>query len=323
MILGHVITFLNDKNDRHLRGSFFDCLVGVAAYIGWHCAPICKPLLQQGLSDAEEWIAVKCIESMTGMTRLGLLPKATLLELLHDSASFLVHPNRWIRHAVVGFVCCAARHLNAVDVQCRLAAILDPYLRFRVIQLDEEHLVLDALQPAISRSIWDNVTKCNEIQLLLNTLSERHEARKSGKDWLPHPAEIGGPLKTLLRRLTSEGLNSTTEEHLLHMKDILIKLQRHKLAVEPNKESKASWNDQGVLNLALILPPVQTRSVDLQSAEMLMKTMVYCSDMNSPQTLVLDKNYLPGDHSPATFVQMNPVSELNYKLSKKKQNLLW
>ena len=188
---------MNDKNDRHLRGSFFDRLVSVAAYIGWHCAPICKPLLQQGLSDAEEWIAVKTVESMIGLTQLGLLPKATLLELLHDAASFLVHPNRWIRQAVVGFVCCAARHLNPVDVQCRLAAIVDPYLRYHLVQMDQEALMLEALQPHISRSIWDNVVKCSEIQLLLSTLSERQEARTAGKDWLPHPAEIGGPLKTV------------------------------------------------------------------------------------------------------------------------------
>lgn len=98
LIFSHVITFLNDKNDRHLRGSFFDCLAGVASYIGWSCAPICQPLLQQGLSDAEEFVAVKAVESMIGLTQLGLLPKPTLLGLLHDTASFLIHPNRWIRH---------------------------------------------------------------------------------------------------------------------------------------------------------------------------------------------------------------------------------
>lgn len=97
VIFSHVITFLNDKNDRHLRGSFFDCLPGVASYIGWCCAPICQPLLQQGLSDSEEFVVVKAIESMIGLTQLGLLPKASLLGLLHDTASFLVHPNRWIR----------------------------------------------------------------------------------------------------------------------------------------------------------------------------------------------------------------------------------
>lgn len=98
VIFSHLITFLNDKTDRHLRGSFFDCLPGVASYIGWCCAPICQPLLQQGLSDAEEFVAVKAIESIIGLTQLGLLPKPSLLALLRDTVSFLVHPNRWIRH---------------------------------------------------------------------------------------------------------------------------------------------------------------------------------------------------------------------------------
>lgn len=93
---------------------------------------------------------------------------------------------------------CAARHLNAVDVQCRLGAILDPYLRYHVGQMNREALLLEALQPSVSRIIWDNVINCNEISLLLLTLSERQESKKAGKDWIPHPAEIGGPIKTVL-----------------------------------------------------------------------------------------------------------------------------
>nr|CAH0112606.1 unnamed protein product [Daphnia galeata] len=301
VIFSHVITFLNDKNDRHLRGSFFDCLAGVASYIGWCSAPICQPLLQQGLSDAEEFVAVKAVESMIGLTQLGLLPKASLLGLLHDSASFLIHPNRWIRYAVVGFVSCAARNLNVVDVQCRLAAILDPYLRYHVVQMDQESLLMEALQPPISRGIWDNVIKSNDIQLLLSTLAERIESRKTGKDWIPHPAEIGGPIKNLLRRLGSEGLNPTTEEQLLRMKEILLKLQRHKSVVD---QSKQTWNEQAVIHLGT----VKSRSVDLHSTEMLMKAMVYYAQLQCQQpdrTLAFDHRTL-GDHSPATFVQMNP-----------------
>jgi hypothetical protein len=87
--------------------------------------------------------------------------------------------------------------LNVVDVQCRLAAILDPYLRYHVVQMDQESLLMEALQPPISRGIWDNVIKSNDIQLLLSTLAERIESRKTGKDWIPHPAEIGGPIKNV------------------------------------------------------------------------------------------------------------------------------
>lgn len=47
VILSHIITFLNDKDDKELRSTFFDCIVGVAAYVGWHCSGILTPLLLQ------------------------------------------------------------------------------------------------------------------------------------------------------------------------------------------------------------------------------------------------------------------------------------
>ena len=31
-----MITFLNDKQDWQLRGAFFNSIVGIAAYVGWH-----------------------------------------------------------------------------------------------------------------------------------------------------------------------------------------------------------------------------------------------------------------------------------------------
>ena len=42
-----MITFLNDKDDAHLRNSFYENIVGVAAYIGWQSSVILLPLLQQ------------------------------------------------------------------------------------------------------------------------------------------------------------------------------------------------------------------------------------------------------------------------------------
>lgn len=33
VLLSHMITFLNDKNDWHLRGAFFDSIVGMSAFL--------------------------------------------------------------------------------------------------------------------------------------------------------------------------------------------------------------------------------------------------------------------------------------------------
>jgi phosphoinositide-3-kinase regulatory subunit 4 len=47
VLLSHMITFLNDKEDSQLRYCFFDNIAGVAAFVGWQCSAILKPLLQQ------------------------------------------------------------------------------------------------------------------------------------------------------------------------------------------------------------------------------------------------------------------------------------
>lgn len=90
ILLSHVITFLNDKEDKELRGSFFECIVGVAAYVGWHSSPILMPLLQQGLSDPEEFVTTKAINAMATLTELGLLHKSALYQLLSETMVFLV-----------------------------------------------------------------------------------------------------------------------------------------------------------------------------------------------------------------------------------------
>lgn len=90
ILLSHVITFLNDKEDKELRGSFFECIVGVAAYVGWHSSPILMPLLQQGLADPEEFVTTKAINAMATLTELGLLHKSALYQLLHETMVFLV-----------------------------------------------------------------------------------------------------------------------------------------------------------------------------------------------------------------------------------------
>lgn len=47
VLLSHMITFLNDKQDWQLRGAFFDSIVGVAAYVGWQSLVMLRPLLEQ------------------------------------------------------------------------------------------------------------------------------------------------------------------------------------------------------------------------------------------------------------------------------------
>ena len=63
---------------------------GVAAYVGWQSSSILKPLLQQGLSDAEEFVIVKALNALTCMCQLGLLQKPHVYEFASDIGKFLL-----------------------------------------------------------------------------------------------------------------------------------------------------------------------------------------------------------------------------------------
>ena len=65
----------------------FSC---VAAYVGWQSSSILKPLLQQGLSDAEEFVIVKALNALTCMCQLGLLQKPHVYEFASDMGKFLL-----------------------------------------------------------------------------------------------------------------------------------------------------------------------------------------------------------------------------------------
>ena len=66
---------------------------------GWQCSPILLPLLLQGLSDPEEFVISRCINTMASLTSLQLLQKVALYELLKETTPYLLHPNLWIRQA--------------------------------------------------------------------------------------------------------------------------------------------------------------------------------------------------------------------------------
>uniref|UniRef100_A0A182JVS5 non-specific serine/threonine protein kinase n=1 Tax=Anopheles christyi TaxID=43041 RepID=A0A182JVS5_9DIPT len=237
VILSHMITFLNDKEDRNLRGAFFDCIVGVASYVGWHCAPMLLPLLQQGLTDPEEFVIGKAIHATTMLVELGLIQKQGTIEFIGDCACYLAHPNLWIRHEVVELIATAARILTAIDVQCKVRPFITGHLRFPLIEISCPELLLDCLVPPIPRNIYDAVLRFGpDIAPLIGVLRERKMARNNRTDGEvnqsppPDRDEMPPVIQQLLRRLTTEGLTEQIEEQLLAMSVNLMKLHHYKLA---------------------------------------------------------------------------------------------
>ncbi|XP_015117187.1 phosphoinositide 3-kinase regulatory subunit 4 [Diachasma alloeum] len=263
VLLSHVITFLNDKDDKQLRGSFFECIVGVAAYVGWHSSPILMPLLQQGLTDPEEFVTKKAINAMATLTELGLLHKPALYQLLSETVVFLVHPNLWIRHATVGFISAAARTLNLVDVQCKVQVMIQQYLKYSLIQIEKEVLLLEALVPPIPRVVFDSVIKYNDIDELIRAFEERKAARsKAITGTVPQYSDTSTSLRNLFRRLNSESMSETVEDQLLAMKQHLSKINKYRLSGDTKQSAIKSAND-GKLELSTMKETVRHHIVIL------------------------------------------------------------
>ncbi|XP_074107920.1 vacuolar protein sorting 15 isoform X2 [Cotesia typhae] len=263
VLLSHVITFLNDKEDKQLRGSFFECIVGVAAYVGWHSSPILMPLLQQGLTDPEEFVTRKAINAMATLTELGLLHKSALYQLLTETVVFLVHPNLWIRHATVGLISAAARTLNLVDVQCKVQTMIQLYLKHSLIQIEKEVLMLEALIQPIPRVVYDSVIKYHDVEELFRAFEERKAARsKAITGSVPQYSETSTSLRNLFRRLSSESMTETVEDQLLTMKAHLIKINKYRISAD-NKHNATKSVTEGKLELNMIKESIRYHVVVL------------------------------------------------------------
>ncbi|XP_014912217.1 phosphoinositide 3-kinase regulatory subunit 4 isoform X1 [Poecilia latipinna] len=235
VLLSHMITFLNDKNDWHLRGAFFDSIVGVAAYVGWQSSSILKPLLQQGLSDTEEFVIFKALNALTCMCQLGLLQKPHIYEFVSDIAPFLCHPNLWIRYGAVGFITVVAQHLNVADVYCKLMPHLTPFVTQPIIQIDKELVLLSVLKEPVSRSIFDYALRSKDIGSLFRHLLLRQKKRSGSIPECPAPDDPA--IAQLLKKLLSQGMTEAEEDKLLALKDFMLK----------SNKAKANMGDAGHL----------------------------------------------------------------------------
>lgn len=185
-----MITFLNDKEDKCLRGSFFDCIVGVAAFVGWQCSDILLPLLQQGLTDSEEFVIAKSIQATTALTELGLIQKPALAEFITECSSYLNHPNLWIRHEIVGLISVAAKVFGAIDVQCKIMPAISNHLKSPLIQVEKPEILMDCLQAPIPRNIFDNVLRFSELESFFLLLEERKSVRNNESESFPQHSEM-------------------------------------------------------------------------------------------------------------------------------------
>lgn len=335
VLLSHMITFLNDKHDRHLRMSFFTSIVGVAAYIGCHCADILKPLLLQGLSDAEESVVVAAIEAMTALTELGLFPTYLQCDLLAHTAPLLIHPNLWIRQAVVALVGVVARLLPLVDVQTAVVARVQPFLVRPLLQMHREVCILSCLRPPISREVYDALVRSADVGQVLSLLQEAQQQKVPLAQLPTTLSHLDHPTRNLLRRLVGGGLVEENVEQLLLMRDHLTRLQRQKKATEATRNSLQQQQVPGLINLEDLKkqPPThhcsllpEDGSVDISTLSLSQKGMIQSPSMTmneewqamfgmaedrvSPNRTVDNRSVSPTEPDPSAHTSSAPAAKL-------------
>lgn len=163
---------------------------------------------------------------MCALTELGLITKPALCEMISECACFLVHPNLWIRHAVVGFITITTKVLPVLDVQCKIMPNLIDYMKYPLIQIDKyeididffiiyslknifcfrPELLFDSLQNPIVRYVYDSVVLYPDLELLLKMFKQRRLARLEASEG--RVTTLGGwdPAINAVSMLTKESI---------------------------------------------------------------------------------------------------------------------
>ncbi|KAF6034485.1 PIK3R4 [Bugula neritina] len=231
IILSHMITFLNDKQDWQLRAEFFRCVVGVASYIGWQSTTVLKPLLEQGLNDTEEFVIRESLQALNSLLSVQLIEKHLVIKLLEQICPLLCHPNHWIRYGVVACVTTIANIWSVADVHCNISPIIRPYLTQQAQQVNRLDVLLHCLHDPVPRPVLDFLIKSSHLNKYFNSLEDRRLQRNIAKvGQLPSYTPQEDVVNQMSKKLFSFGLSEEFEDRLLRMKDFIIKLNiQHKV----------------------------------------------------------------------------------------------
>ncbi|KAL8812274.1 MAG: hypothetical protein Q9223_001209 [Gallowayella weberi] len=154
VVLSHLNTYLNDR-DWILKCAFFQTVVGVATFIGGAgLEEFILPVMVQALTDPEEFVVEQVLTSFASMAELGLFQRVKIWEMVDVIARFLMHPNIWIREAAAHFVSASVKFLSLADVHCIVSPLVQPYLKFTIVDLSETN-ILGALKNPLPRNVID------------------------------------------------------------------------------------------------------------------------------------------------------------------------
>ena len=171
LMLSHMITVLNDKQNWQLRSAFFSTVTPVCSRLGLHSiSTFLKPLLAQGLHDTEIFVISNTLKSITDLVSVGLVPKQVVLDLVEQNVAYLSHPCDWVRYNMVGFVSACANFLSSIDSHCFLKPIIKPFLNRSSVQINITKFLISALNKNLRSDVYSLVCSANDVSDFFNNL---------------------------------------------------------------------------------------------------------------------------------------------------------
>ncbi|GAA5807781.1 hypothetical protein MFLAVUS_001160 [Mucor flavus] len=253
VLLSHMITYLNDK-DWMLRSAFFESIKGVGTFVGARSLEeYILPLMIQALTDAEEFVVEKVLNSLTSLADLGLFQKMKLWELVRVIWPLLCHPNAWIRNGAVGFIASTAKHLPKTDLWCIVYPMIRPFLRSDIAEINEETL-LQNIETPVPRQVYEQAiiwatkaTAKSNFWKLQNTKPPKESlAKKSPRSPSSGSAHRQTSLfnsfmveehhdnsqedEMYIERLRTFGMSTDDEEKLRFMREYVFKVSKTKMS---------------------------------------------------------------------------------------------
>ncbi|KAI8066486.1 hypothetical protein BC940DRAFT_368091 [Gongronella butleri] len=300
VLLSHMITYLNDK-DWMLRSAFFESVKGVGTFVGAQSLEeYILPLMIQALTDAEEFVVEKVLNSLTSLADLGLFQKMKLWELVGIISPLVCHPNIWIRYGAIGFIASATKHLPQTDRWCIIYPLLKPFLRSDIAEISEECL-LENVKTPIPRQVYEQAiawaAKASPRSVFWKALRDKkgqlqHPAAATPSSPSSPPANKSGARNSLIRqgslfnnfipidelarpqedednlqRLRQIGMTIEDEAKLVQMREYIFKVSRTKSSRPESmdlsaKNGEVYLKNLGVTPLTVFLPDLSHQQQD-------------------------------------------------------------
>lgn len=270
ILLTHLLTYLNDR-DWTLKCAFFDTIVGIAAFIGSvSLEEYMLPLMIQALADTEEFVVQSALHSLAQLAALGLLSRARLWEMVDLVSRFTVHPNIWIREAAAEFISMSASHVAVADVKCILTPLVIPYLKVAAIRDFSELTLLDGLQKALARPVFEQAISWaaksdrgnfwKQLQQSRSTSRSAADALagRSSRDLLPNSISkmaLQQEDQQWLTRLRNLGLKAEDDSKLIALNEFIWRISKMKAREAPSTDIAAS---NGLVSLTALGVQPQT-----------------------------------------------------------------